>query len=287
MILCTGNQTQTIRLPQGRGFSNDSTDAVYILFHNWEGKPAMLVMSRRKDQKIVFPTLGITVTLLNVQGNAARLGIDAPREVSILREEIADKFRPAPTQTADQPDPHRLRNVLNSINLYVMVYQKQVEANLPEAAAATFMKMVEFLERQTQLGEVDFRVDQETVAGIDGHVMVVEDDPDQRDLLCSLLAMQGLDVSAHENGRAALSELQGGCTADIVLLDWSMPEFGGEWLVPKIRREFGTGSPKLFVISGADSTEQPSQKGVDAWLAKPVNHDALIARIRTVYPAVC
>jgi len=246
----------------------------------------MLVMSRRKDQKIVFPALGITVTLLNVKGNTARVGVDAPSDIVVLREEIAGSAA-VPAINSSAANSHKLRNVLNSINLFVMVYQQQVDAMLPEAAAATFMKMVEYLEKQTEQGAVDFRVENEACPGIDGRVMVVEDDPDQRDLLCSLLALQGLDVDGLSDGQAALKELQAGCKPDIVLLDWSMPAFGGEWLVPKIRREFGSDAPKLFVLSGAETTTRAYRESVDAWISKPLNQDALIARIRSIYPAAC
>ena len=34
----------------------------------------MLVLSRRETEKVLFPTLGISVELLRVQGNRARLG---------------------------------------------------------------------------------------------------------------------------------------------------------------------------------------------------------------------
>ena len=50
----------------------------------------MLVLSRREADKILFPSLGITVEVLRVQGNRTRLGIDAPANVPILRYEIAD-----------------------------------------------------------------------------------------------------------------------------------------------------------------------------------------------------
>lgn len=242
----------------------------------------MLVMSRRKDQKIVFPGLGITVTLVGVRGNTARLGVDAPRDIDVLREEIADA-------TVDElprhPDPHSIRNVLNSVNLFVMVYQKQMESNRVEAAASTFMKMVEYLENQTKEGAVDFTVAQETSEEMKGRVMVVEDDEDQRDLLSSLLAMQGLDVSAHKNGHSALRDLRNGIDPQIILLDWNMPEFGGQWLLPKIRNEFGVTGPKVFVVSGAEAVTGPQRDIVDAWLAKPLNQDALLARLRAVYSA--
>lgn len=239
----------------------------------------MLVMSRREDQKIVFPGLGITVTLLQVKGSTARLGIDAPREIRVLRDEISDP----PSQSAARPDPHGLRNVLNSINLYVMLYQKQMEVGMVEEAAGTFMKMVEHLERLTHQGKVDFQMEASPQNQIDGRVMIVEDDEDQCQLLDSLLSIQGLDVSSHRDGRSALQSLRDGFTPEIVLLDWTMPEFGGQWLVPKLRHEFGPRCPKVFVVSGCDSSRNQHKAAVDAWIGKPLNHDALLARIRAVY----
>ena len=50
----------------------------------------MLVLSRRESDQILFPSLGIAVEVLRVQGNTARLGISAPTEIPILRHEIAD-----------------------------------------------------------------------------------------------------------------------------------------------------------------------------------------------------
>lgn len=242
----------------------------------------MLVMSRRQDEKIVFPGLGVTITLVNVRGSTARLGIDAPREITVLREEIAGDL--PPNRIRDR-DPHAIRNVLNSINLSVMLYQRQMECGRVEEAAATFMKMVDYLECQTQQGGVDFRVDADESRLVDGHVMIVEDDEEQRGLLTSLLTSYGLEVSPFENGRSALEFLKDGCRPGVIVLDWTMPEFGGAWLVPKIHREFGEASPKLFVLSGTD--RKPSNAGVDAWLAKPVNHEALLARIRAAYSTSC
>ena len=50
---------------------------------------AMLVLTRRADQKIVFPSVGITVDVLRVKGNVVKIGIQAPPDVQVLRHEIA------------------------------------------------------------------------------------------------------------------------------------------------------------------------------------------------------
>ncbi|HMO13768.1 MAG TPA: carbon storage regulator [Pirellulaceae bacterium] len=51
----------------------------------------MLVIARRENEKIVFPGLGVSVQIVKVNGKVVRLGIDAPPEVRILREEIHAK----------------------------------------------------------------------------------------------------------------------------------------------------------------------------------------------------
>ena len=45
----------------------------------------MLVLSRRNQEQIVFPGLGITITILESRNNKVSIGIDAPREIQITR----------------------------------------------------------------------------------------------------------------------------------------------------------------------------------------------------------
>ena len=48
----------------------------------------MLVLSRKTNETIVFPDLGITVDVIRVKGNRIRLGVTAPDAVRILRGEL-------------------------------------------------------------------------------------------------------------------------------------------------------------------------------------------------------
>jgi len=52
----------------------------------------MLVLSRKVDQAVVIQG-GIVVKILEVSGDRVKLGISAPREVSILREELCEEVR--------------------------------------------------------------------------------------------------------------------------------------------------------------------------------------------------
>lgn len=47
----------------------------------------MLVLSRKQGQTVVIDGR-IRVTVQNIRGNVVRIGFEAPREVSILREEL-------------------------------------------------------------------------------------------------------------------------------------------------------------------------------------------------------
>ena len=52
----------------------------------------MLVLSRNSQQKIVFPTLGISIEILRISDNQVRLGIDAPADIPVHRKEVAERI---------------------------------------------------------------------------------------------------------------------------------------------------------------------------------------------------
>ena len=58
----------------------------------------MLVLSRRVHEKIVLPGLGVTLMVISIKGTIVRLGIEAPPDVQVLREEIADRHAEAATR---------------------------------------------------------------------------------------------------------------------------------------------------------------------------------------------
>ena len=51
----------------------------------------MLVLSRRVREKIYFPALNVTVQVVGVTHGRVRLAIEAPPDVTVLRDELRDR----------------------------------------------------------------------------------------------------------------------------------------------------------------------------------------------------
>jgi len=52
----------------------------------------MLVLSRKKGEKIEIGD-DVVITIVDIRGDKVRLGIEAPRKVTVYRKEVADKIR--------------------------------------------------------------------------------------------------------------------------------------------------------------------------------------------------
>lgn len=66
----------------------------------------MLILTRRISESVIIGD-DVKITVLGIKGNQVRLGIDAPKSVSVHREEIyqriqGEKGGDAPTQSGDE-----------------------------------------------------------------------------------------------------------------------------------------------------------------------------------------
>ncbi len=113
-------------------------------------------------------------------------------------------------------------------------------------------------------------------------ILAVDDDPIQQMLIARLLRDAGYHVHTADNGKQAL-ELADRCKPDLVLLDAQMPEMDGFALVRLLRHEPARETLPTLMVSGGDDRESRQRAfaaGVDDFIAKPVNRDDLVARVR-------
>ncbi len=64
----------------------------------------MLVLSRKKDESIIIND-HIRVTIVEIRGDKVRLGIDAPKEVSVHRREVYEAIQNQNRRAAVAPEP--------------------------------------------------------------------------------------------------------------------------------------------------------------------------------------
>ena len=248
----------------------------------------MLVLTRRSDESIVFPNAGITIKILKVDGRKAKIGIDAPKSIRIIRNEamagIEEKLSQIEPGTNADTNLHRVRNRLNTVNLAVHLYQQQMAAGQLDAANLTFLQLVDDLEsidREMSQGDV---VKQKPPAfalqSPKMNLLLVEDDVRQRDLLGKYLSSRGCVVATAGNGEDAMDYLQTNARPDFVLLDLRLPGAGGAATVRRMRSHNKELSPlKIFAVSGTSPGElgiSTDANGVDKWFPKPTNPERLI-----------
>jgi two-component system, OmpR family, response regulator len=116
---------------------------------------------------------------------------------------------------------------------------------------------------------------------IQPHILVVDDDPQIRDLLLEYLAQNELRVSVASTGKemsAALTEH----AVDLVVLDLRLAGEDGMTLARKLREE--SAIPVIMLTGVRDEADRIMglELGADDYLTKPFSPRELLARIRTV-----
>ena len=113
----------------------------------------MLVLSRKQNQKILFPTLGVSVEILGVSKNTVKVGVEAPPTISIVRAEIAPEKMPVVIPET-MPNRHEIRNRLHTASLAIHLAQRQLRAGLHSEAEKTLdAALQEYMDLDQQLSQ--------------------------------------------------------------------------------------------------------------------------------------
>lgn len=112
-------------------------------------------------------------------------------------------------------------------------------------------------------------------------ILIVDDDPQIRDVLRIALKQAGHVVSEAGDGAEGLAKARRG-KADLIVLDIGLPEMDGLELCRHLRAERNT--PVLFLTARDDEIDRvlAFELGGDDYVAKPFSPRELVARIRAI-----
>jgi carbon storage regulator CsrA len=256
----------------------------------------MLVLTRRESEKIVFPELGVTVEIVSLKGNRARIGVQAPQDVRILRQEIMDGGAVGDPRSADvRPAStlsHAMRNRLQKVGIAARLANRQIAAGLVDDAQVTLMTLLAELEslNREAAGERPGRpqADRPGALPAKGRALLVDDDENERRLLAGYLKMTGYEVDVAGDGADALDYLRTHDRPDIVLLDMLMPRCDGPSAIGQIRNDPHLDGLKVLAVSGTAPGGlgvETGPRGVDVWFQKPIDPEELVRAMDRLIPA--
>ena len=113
-------------------------------------------------------------------------------------------------------------------------------------------------------------------------IMIVDDDPNIRELVRALLHDGGFDVCQAKDGRDALQNIMDENT-DLAVIDLMMPGMDGYELCRKLRQYYEN-LPVLMLTAKAElpSKVKGFESGADDYLTKPFEGDELLLRVRAL-----
>ena len=114
-------------------------------------------------------------------------------------------------------------------------------------------------------------------------ILLVEDEPAQREILVYNLESEGFDVRRAENGEEAIL-LVAEALPDLIILDWMMPLLSGIEVCRQLKTREDTRNIPVIMLSARSEevdTVRGLETGADDYVVKPYSMRELMARVRT------
>ena len=115
-------------------------------------------------------------------------------------------------------------------------------------------------------------------------ILIVDDNPDNLDILQTRLARHGYEILTARDGEEALAKARD-TRPDLILLDIMMPKLDGIEVCRRLKADLSLPfMPIIMVTAKADSKDIVAglEAGGDEYLTKPVDQAALVARVKSM-----
>ena len=115
-------------------------------------------------------------------------------------------------------------------------------------------------------------------------ILVVDDQPQNIELLEAYLSPQGYEIIRAANGEEALEKLSGN-QIDLILLDVMMPGMDGFEVTRRVRQDATHRLLPIILVTALQETEdrvKGIEAGCDDFISKPIDKTELLARVRSL-----
>jgi carbon storage regulator len=270
----------------------------------------LLILGRRINQSIVFPNCGITVRVLDVNGRVAKIGIEAPQSVEIMRGELVTSARGRGAESAsgfeyslateqlDAPDPDlpvmQFAQRLAEIRAGLHLFQQRRAAGDESGADQVFGDLLNELalldtdslrsqrsaDPRLATKNTEFVSEKTSLYGVGRqadapiHVLVVNEPENQSGFHLPVGTFHGCQMCTVNNRETALQSIAGNERFDFIVCNGSPMAFDELELVRTIRSDRRMESTKVFVTSVSQNAKEHLELSrsyrIDGWLARPL-----------------
>ncbi len=115
------------------------------------------------------------------------------------------------------------------------------------------------------------------------HILVVDDDAENRLLARAILENAGRRVTEAEDGLAALARVGAGETFSLVVLDLNMPRLDGAEVLARLKGSVATAALPVVILTGTQDEGAEARlmdAGADDYIRKPIDPPRFLARVK-------
>lgn len=223
-------------------------------------------------------------------GNVCRLKIEVEDSGVGIEESKIEKIQEAFTQ-ADETTTRQFGGTglgLAIVKRLLALMRSELKIRSTYGKGSSFSFDMLVYHKRASIGLE--RLHQEDLAGV--KVMVVDDNPVNREVLSHQLESWSMDYSCVESGNAALKALElsesEGQPYDIAVIDYHMPEMDGLELAKCVREKWSSNDLKLIALSSAAESKGIVFRdvGIDAKIEKPARRDELVETMTSLLGSI-